>query len=338
MSGPRAGVRETCADPVRPLLKWAGGKRQLLPRLRGFYPGAFHRYYEPFVGSGAVFLDLHNRGALDGREVRLSDINADIIGCYRAVRDDTDAVIRALRELDAAHRAGGAEHFYDVRNRRFNPARRGLHDDGRPAAYTPDLAAMLIYLNRTGYNGLFRVNARGDFNVPAGRYARPRICDEDNVRRMGAALRRPGLTLEVLPFTEALASAGPNDFVYLDPPYAPLSATARFTAYSATGFGPEEQERLQKVVIALAVRHAHVLLSNSAAPQIEQLYATNVHAREAGLRARRVPALRAINSRGTSRGPIHEYLITNVRSTAPLGAVRTAELERGEPSSRRKSL
>jgi DNA adenine methylase len=331
-------MSEAGADPVRPLLKWAGGKRQLLPRLRRFYPRAFDRYYEPFVGSGAVFLDLHNRGVLDGREVRLSDINADIIGCYRAVRDETDAVIRALRGLDAAHRAGGAEHFYDVRNRRFNPARRALHDAGRPAEYTPDLAAMLIYLNRTGYNGLFRVNARGDFNVPAGRYVRPRICDEDNVRRVGAALRRRGLTLEVLPFADALASAGANDFVYLDPPYAPLSATARFTAYSATGFGPEEQERLQRVVIELAGRQAHVLLSNSAAPQIERLYATNVDARDAGLRARRVPALRAINSRATSRGPVHEYLITNVGSAGPLGAIRTAELNGREPSNPRKSL
>jgi DNA adenine methylase len=197
---------------------------------------------------------------------------------------------------------------------------------------------MLIYLNRTGYNGLFRVNARGDFNVPAGRYTRPRICDEDNVRRLAAALRRPGLTLEVLPFTDALASAGADDFVYLDPPYAPLSATARFTAYCATGFGAQEQERLQRVVIELAGRRVHVLLSNSAAPEIERLYARDVRAKEAGLRAQRVPALRAINSRGTSRGRIHEFLITNVGSTGPIGAIRAPELDGGEPSNPRKSL
>ncbi len=294
---------------VRPLLKWAGGKRQLLPKLRRFYPRTFNSYVEPFVGSGAVFLDLHNSGALEGHRVRLSDINADIIGCYRAVRDDVDGVIAALRTLEQRHAAGGAEHFYDVRDRRFNPARRSL---AAPTAYTPDLAAMLIYLNRTGYNGLFRVNARGEFNVPAGRYTRPRICDEENLRSISDALRRPGLTLEVMPFGDALALVEPGDFVYLDPPYAPKSATARFTSYSAGGFGPVEQERLQEAVLELAARQAFVLLSNSAVPDIDRLYARNHRVRAAGLRARSVPARRAINSKATSRGPVREYVITNV--------------------------
>src|SRR3954471_5612912 len=112
---------------VRPILKWAGGKRQLLPELRPFYPAQFTRYLEPFLGSGAVFLDLHNQGLLDGRGVALSDINADVIGCYRAVRDDLPAVVRALRSLEADYRSGGAAHFYEVRDRRFNPARRRVH-------------------------------------------------------------------------------------------------------------------------------------------------------------------------------------------------------------------
>lgn len=301
--------------PVRPILKWAGGKRQLLPALRPFYPDRFASYVEPFVGSGAVFLDLHNRGLLEGRLVHLSDLNADVIGCYRMVRDDTTRVIGALRALEEAHLSAGTAHFYDVRDRRFNPARRALLAAGTPDAYTPDLAAMLIYLNRTGYNGLFRVNARGEFNVPAGRYLRPRICDAQNLSLLGAALRRPGLTLDVLPFTDALARAGAGDFVYLDPPYAPLSATARFTAYSAAGFGSAEQRQLQEAVLALAAKRAFVLLSNSVAPEIERLYALNHGARRAGLRARQVPARRAINSRAGRRGPIQEYLITNVRGS-----------------------
>jgi DNA adenine methylase len=298
-------------DHVRPILKWAGGKRQLLPELRPFYPRRFQRYFEPFLGSGAVFLDLHNTGRLGRAQVRLSDINADIIGCYRAVRDAPGEVIRALRALETRHKAGGAAYFYDVRDQEFNPARRALQHD--PAAeYTPALAAMLIFLNRTGFNGLFRVNARGEFNVPAGRYGNPKICDEPNLRAWSAVLASPRVSLEVSTFDAALKRAGEDDFVYLDPPYAPLSGTARFTSYTAGGFDAGQQEGLQKLVIALASRGASVLLSNSAAPQIRALYTGRGAARTAGLRATTVAARRAINSRAASRGPVREYLITNV--------------------------
>jgi len=301
------------AARVRPILKWAGGKRQLLPRLRPFYPARFTRYVEPFVGSGAVFLDLHNSGALDGREVRLSDINADIIGCYRVVRDRIDQMIDELRALEAGYHARGAEFFYEVRDARFNPVRRDIHASADPAAaYTAAAAAMLIFLNRTGYNGLFRVNSRGEFNVPAGRHVRPRICDEPNLRLVSAALQRPRLTLTVQRFESALTAAETGDFVYLDPPYAPLSATARFTGYTAGGFGTPEQEGLQRAVLDLAGRGAFVLLSNSSAPEVRRLYATDAGAAAAGLRALTVPARRAINSRAAKRGPIREYVITNV--------------------------
>ena len=298
---------------VRPILKWAGGKRQLLPQLRPYYPAEFQRYIEPFIGSGAVFLDLHNAGLLDGREVCLSDINADIIGCYRVVRDHVDELIAELRALDAAYSAGGAAHFYEVRNARFNPIRRRVQAEPDPAAaYTAALAAMFIFLNRTGYNGLFRVNARGDFNVPAGRHTRPRICDELNVRRLSAALARPGLSLQVRPFEAALADAGPGDFVYLDPPYAPVSDTARFTSYHRDGFGMAAQERLQQSVVAAAARGVLILLSNSAVPHIRQLYGVDSDAQRVGLQTRTVHARRAINSRATRRGPVGEYLISNV--------------------------
>jgi DNA adenine methylase len=301
-------------EPVmRPILKWAGGKRQLLPRLRPYYPRQFTRYFEPFIGSGAVFLDLHSAGLLEGREVRLSDINADIIGCYRMVRDAVGEVIDALRQFESQYRARGSDFFYDVRDREFNPARRAVHGSSDPpSAYTPRLAAMLIFLNRTGYNGLFRVNARGEFNVPAGRHVRPRICDEGNLRLLSAAFARPGLTLDVVRFDEALADVRTSDFVYLDPPYAPLSMTARFTAYTAGGFGPAEQERLQQAVIDLASRGAFILLSNSFAPDIRRLYASDERARNAGLRTTIVPAKRAINSRASGRGPVREYVITNI--------------------------
>jgi DNA adenine methylase len=298
---------------VRPILKWAGGKRQLLPTLRRYYPAGFNRYVEPFLGSGAVFLDCHNHGLLESCEVHLSDINADVIGCYRMVRDDVEAVIEALSTLEEGHRVDGARHFYAVRDERFNALRLDVHASSDPAkAYTPSLAAMLIYLNRTGYNGLFRLNSRGGFNVPVGRYARVTICDAPNLRRLSAALRRPGLTVEVRRFEEALGEGQRSDFVYLDPPYAPVSRTSHFTSYTAARFGPDEQARLQKAVVRLARLGASVLLSNSVAPDIRRLYADNVEARSAGLRARTVEARRAINSRASRRGAVREYLITNI--------------------------
>jgi DNA adenine methylase len=166
-------------------LKWAGGKRQLLDALSGHYPAVFDRYVEPFLGSGAVFFDLHARGLLDGRRAWLADVNPDLVGCYRTVRDNADMVIAALRRLQSAHRAGGERFYYEVRDRRFNPVRAAMRRDVATVAadrYTPALAAMLIFLNRTGFNGLFRLNREGAFNVPAGRYADPRICDPDHVR------------------------------------------------------------------------------------------------------------------------------------------------------------
>ena len=298
---------------VRPILKWAGGKRQLLPELRPFYPRSFKRYFEPFLGSGAVFLDLHNAGLLDGHAVYLSDINADIIGCYRAVRDDVDGVIAALLAHDRAYRAAGGAHFYCVRDEVFNPLRREVHASPDPAAaYSPELAAMLIFLNRTGFNGLFRLNARGAFNVPHGRNANPRICDEENLRAWSRMLHRLAVQLDVYSFEVMLDRAERGDFVYLDPPYAPVSGTARFTSYTAGGFDAVAQARLQRTVIQLTARGASVLLSNSAAPQIQALYARDKRALKAGLQASTVSARRAINSRASSRGPVREYLITNV--------------------------
>jgi DNA adenine methylase len=298
---------------ARPILKWAGGKRQLLPELRRYYPPEFSRYLEPFLGSGAVFLDLHNGGLLEGRCVRLSDVNADVIGCYLMVRDAVDDVIAALQALERGHRQAGREHFYEIRDGRFNPRRQALQSYGSPEAhYTPDLAAMLIYLNRTGYNGLFRLNSRGVFNVPLGRHGAVRICDADNLRRLSAALARPEVRIEVQVFGEALAGAGAGDFVYLDPPYAPVSPTSYFTSYTALRFGTEQQAALQRAVIAMARRGAHVLLSNSVAPEIRALYEDSADVRDAGFLARTVEARRAINSRATQRGAVLEYLISNV--------------------------
>ena len=299
---------------AKPLLKWAGGKRQLLPALRRFYPADFGRYIEPFVGSGAVFFDLYNAGRLRGKEVLLIDSNADLIGCYEAVRDAPDDVLHALDDLAAGHALAPREHYYEIRDQRFNPLRQQLRESDGRIAYSPDLAAMLIYLNRTGFNGLFRVNARGAFNVPAGRYEKPHIADRDRLLRVSQALRSDGLQLIVGSFELARDAAARGDFLYFDPPYAPLSATARFTSYTSRPFSAADQQRLQEVVVALVRRGCHVVLSNSTAKEIERLYDSNDEARAAGLHAHRASARRSVNSHPGRRGLVTEYLITNIHA------------------------
>jgi len=300
---------------ARPLLKWAGGKRQLLPVLRRFYPARFNRYWEPFLGSAAVFFDLHARGLVHTGGATLADNNPDLIACYRVVRDHPKQVIAELHRLAHDHEQLGATHYYDVRNNRFNAQRAALRAsaNGGELVYSPALAAMFIYLNRTGYNGLFRLNASGEFNVPAGRYAKPRICDEANLRRVSDALARTSVSLEEQRFEAVVDMARAGDFLYFDPPYAPLSKTARFTSYTAEGFDLDDQKTLRDVLITLATRSCHVVMSNSTAPEIEELYEGNDEVKAAGLRCHRVPARRAINSNGTRRGVVEEYIITNVR-------------------------
>ena len=318
----------------RPLLKWAGGKRQLLPTLRGFYPVAFNRYIEPFFGSGAVFFDLHASSRLSGKQAWLVDDNADLIGCYRMLVSRTDDVIAELQQLAAGHGRRGSEFYYEVRDTRFNPLRASS------GGYTPAMAAMLIYLNRTGFNGLFRVNKAGAFNVPAGRYVNPRIVDETHLLQVASALRSRGVTLVPGSFEGALSEAGKGDFIYCDPPYAPVSRTACFANYTAKGFTRDDQARLQHALIAAAERGAHVVLSNSSAPDIERLYSTS-EARRAQLRIERVNARRAINSRADSRGPVTELVITNVlrprmlKAYAP--AIQTSLRQLGHAKARRRS-
>lgn len=241
----------------------------------------------------------------------LTDNNPDLIACYRTVRDSPEQVIGELSRLAAGHNRHGAAHYYEIRNNRFNPERAALAGPNGDVEYTARLAAMFIYLNRTGYNGLFRLNSDGEFNVPVGRYTNPRICDEVNVRRVATALAQPGLTLDRARFDRCVDSAAAGDFLYFDPPYAPLSKTARFTRYTTEGFGPAEQQRLRDVTITLARRGCYVTLSNSTAPEIASLY-DNDDVKACGLRCYTIPARRAINSNAQRRGIIQEYIITNV--------------------------
>ena len=285
----------------------------MLPALRQFYPKAFRAYHEPFLGSGAVFFDLLDAGRLGKHKVHLSDRNADLVGCWLRLRDNPTEIISALRTLADKYCAAPADHYYQVRNEEFNPAREAIMNGTGPQAeaYTADLAAMFIYLNRTGYNGLFRLNSQGRFNVPLGRYKNPRICDGDNLSRVSSKLSTLPVTIQHASY-DAIRSARPGDFIYFDPPYAPLSATAQFTSYTSDGFTREDQQRLQQLVIELAKKKCHVLLSNSTAPEIAALYDGNPDAEEAGLRPYKFPARRAINSNASRRGHVEEYVITNL--------------------------
>lgn len=261
---------------ARPFLKWAGGKGQLLPQFSALVPTRFDRYHEVFLGGGALFFGLEPKRA------RLTDLNEELIDCYRAVRDDVEGVITALR----AHKYD-KEHFYRVRDmnpRRLSPQKR---------------AARMIFLNKSAFNGLYRVNSQGRFNVPFGRYKNPQICDAENLRACSKVLA--GVELEVADFSAVLDHAKKGDFVYFDPPYVPVSDTAYFTAYSPGGFGWHDQQRLADVFRALAKRGVKVMLSNSDTPEVHELYA--------GFRIETVAATRRINSQANGRGKIGELVV-----------------------------
>jgi DNA adenine methylase len=266
----------------RPFLKWVGGKGQMLDQLQPLLPapGSYRRYFEPFAGGAALFFSLAPRRAV------LADVNEELIDCYRATRDEVDAVIEALGGYKY-----GTDDYY--RARELDP--RSL-----PLAQR---AARTMFLNRTGYNGLYRVNRSGKFNVPMGRYTNPLLCDAANLRACSKALQKVVLRVEDFEAVAARAKAG--DFVYFDPPYVPVSDTASFTSYVPGGFGPDQQRRLAAVFAKLAGRGVSAILSNSDTPAVRELYR--------GFRIDRVLASRHINSRGSRRGKVGEVVVANFR-------------------------
>ncbi|MBX3225766.1 MAG: DNA adenine methylase [Labilithrix sp.] len=267
-------------DP-RPFLKWVGGKTQLLDQLQPLLPATFRNYFEPFVGGAALFFDLRARWRLEN-EVTLSDVNSELIECYAAVRDDVEGVIRVLRD-----HVYESDHYYRV---------RGLDRAGLSAA---ESAARTIYLNKTGFNGLYRVNRSGRFNVPFGRFTNPLFCDVENLRAVSRALR--SVKLVNGDFSSVIETAKKGDFVYFDPPYVPLSPTSDFTGYIPGGFGEAEQKKLAKVFAKLARRGVHVMLSNSETPLVRELYAD--------FDVEVVYASRSVNSNITRRGKLPELVV-----------------------------
>lgn len=267
---------------ARPFVKWAGGKRQLLPELLKRLPAKFNRYFEPFVGGGALFFRINPEKAY------LSDINEELINAYKVIQDRPNDLIRDLSK----HRYERA-YYEELRNVDRKPAYSRWGSVRK--------ASRLIYLNKTCFNGLYRVNSQGQFNTPFGRYENPIILDEANLLACHQCLRKARIF--VASFDEVLKKAKRGDFVYFDPPYAPLSATAYFTGYSKKGFDGEMQVRLRDVCNALDKKGVQFMVSNSSAPLIIDLYAN--------FRLERVKAGRAINSKGNKRGKIDEVIVRN---------------------------
>jgi len=267
---------EYMAAPAEPVIKWVGGKRQLMDEIRKYVPASFGTYFEPFVGGAAVFFALRPQRAV------LSDLNDNLITMYRVVRDDMKNLGWQLTNGDYT---SDEKNYYRIRARNMKG---------------PDVqrAADFLYLNKFGFNGMYRENRNGEFNVPYGKNPDAEI-DLDNLRRSSEALQ--GVTLITEPFQAVLENAREGDFVYFDPPYVPVSATSDFTGYQGEGFDASAQIRLRDIASVLHQRRVHVLLSNSAAPAVFDLYRD--------FRIAIVKARRSVNSDATKRGPVDEVLI-----------------------------
>ena len=262
----------------RPPIKWAGGKSQLLARFKDFFPAHFDLYIEPFLGGGAVFFHLLPLNAV------LIDNNEELINLYQVIRDDLEKLLSSLEEHQNT-----AEYFYKIRA--LNPQQLAKIER----------ASRFLYLNKTAYNGLYRVNKQNKFNVPFGYYQKPRIKDEENLRQVQYALKNAAIILG--DFTLALHYAKKAAFVYLDPPYQPLSKTANFTGYTSEGFDEDSQVRLAELFYQLDKEGCLVMLSNSDTPFIRNLYEDYF--------IDEVFARRSVNSKADKRGAISELIIRN---------------------------
>lgn len=271
---------------VSPILKWVGGKRQLLDSIVPLIP-EYSTYYEPFVGGGAVVFATQPKKAI------INDSNEELINVYQVIREEPEALIAKLKE----HQEKNCEtYFYDIRSL-----------DRKKEDYLSmtkvEKAARIIYLNKTCYNGLFRVNSSGEFNSPWGRYKNPNIVNEEAIHALHGFLNRSGIKILCGDYREALKGIRKGAFVYFDPPYMPISASASFTGYTATGFGAQEQKALKEQCDLLTKRGIKFLLSNSACPFIEELYSDYT--------VEYVSAKRAINANPEKRGAIEEVLVRN---------------------------
>ena len=291
---------------VKPFLKWAGGKAQVLASIRLKYPTGLGKsvakYAEPFVGGGAVLFDVLSHYQLT--EVYISDTNRELVLTYQTIRDNIAVLLTYLKRLEdsylPADAAARREQYYQNRAR-FNTLKLARSE-------APELAALFIFLNKTCFNGLYRVNSKGEYNVPQGGYKNPCICDEVNLRAVAAFLEK--VTIVCGDYKKSADFIDHNTLVYFDPPYRPLTASASFTAYTQGGFGDKEQIELARFINEVSSRGAFVVASNSDPKNVDvhdnffdDLYANH--------KISRISANRAINSKGTGRGKINELFIAN---------------------------
>jgi DNA adenine methylase len=291
---------------VKPFLKWAGGKARILDDLHRKYPAGLgeniSKYAEPFVGGGAVLFDVLSRYLM--REVYISDVNKELITTYTAIRDNAAELVSTLNSLASEYLPAGAylrkKIYYNSRER-FNALKAACSD-------AVEIAALFIFLNRTCFNGLYRVNAHGAFNVPQGSYKNPGICDKANLQAVSKALQ--GVTIVCADYKDSRDFIDNNTFAYFDPPYRPLTTTASFTSYAEGGFGDREQAELALFIDEMSGRGAHIVASNSDPKNADEKddFFDRLYSKHNILR---ISASRAINSVGASRGKISELLICN---------------------------
>lgn len=293
-------------NPAKPFIKWAGGKGQLLPTIRKMYPPKMgteiRKYCEPMVGAGAVLFDVLNTYEMD--EVYICDTNVELMNTYTVVRDNPQKLIKLLSEYESKHiplQDDDRKEYYYQQRERFNTEMQ------KPTKKNSILrAALFIYLNKTCFNGLYRVNRKGLFNVPMGSYKKPTICDAENIKKTSELLQ--GVTILTGDYECIKDYVDENTYVYFDPPYRPLNKTSEFTSYTANDFNDDDQIRLAEFIKSL--NKPKVMASNSDPHNVDEAddFLDDLYE---GLNINRVSAIRAINSKGKGRGKINELLITN---------------------------
>ncbi|VPN01672.1 modification methylase [Streptococcus pneumoniae] len=279
-------IKEIKKVTLQPFTKWTGGKRQLLPVIRELMPKTYNRYFEPFVGGGALFFDLAPKDAV------INDFNAELINCYQQIKDNPQELIEILK----VHQEYNSKEYYlDLRS--------ADRDERIDMMSEVQRAARILYMLRVNFNGLYRVNSKNQFNVPYGRYKNPKIVDEELISAISVYLNNNQLEIKVGDFEKAIVDVRTGDFVYFDPPYIPLSETSAFTSYTHEGFSFADQVRLRDAFKRLSDTGAYVMLSNSSSALVEELYRDfNIHY---------VEATRTNGAKSSSRGKISEIIVTN---------------------------
>lgn len=277
---------------AKPFIKWVGGKGKLISELEKYFPKKINRYYEPFVGGGALFFYLQQTRNISYSQI--NDINHKLITAYNQIQRNPKKLILFLKKIEIDYKKLSLEE-----QREYFYKKREFYNKENLDKLTT--AAHLIFLNKTCFNGMYRENSKGEYNIPFGDQKNPNICDEENVMAVSKSLKNTKITS--LPFEESIIDCQKGDFIYFDPPYYPINVTSNFTSYSKNSFGPKEQEKLRDVFVDLAKKGCNVMLSNSNTEFIISLYKDfNIN---------EVYAARSINSKASKRGKIKEIVVTN---------------------------